>query len=126
MIKKTIGAMLLIMGLWIPVFAMAQNSGGGTVPLVTKTINNPLKSDYDTFPKFVAMVTETAVKILIPFVVLAFVYAGFLFIKAQGNPETLKEAKSALWWSVIGAFILLGASAFASIIGDTVSTITSP
>ena len=126
MIKKTIGAMLLIMGLWIPVFAMAQNSGGGTVPLVTKTINNPLRSDYDTFPKFVAMVTETAVKILIPFVVLAFVYAGFLFIKAQGNPETLKEAKSALWWSVIGAFILLGASAFASIIGDTVSTITSP
>jgi len=125
MIKKIAGTMLLIMSLSLPVLVIAQDAVGGTIPLAKGGISNPLKSDLDTFPKFVSKVTETAVNILIPFIVLAFVYTGFLFIKAQGNPETLKEAKSSLWWSVIGAFILLGAWSFAQIIGQTVSTITN-
>lgn len=125
MIKKLIATILITVGLALPFLAVSA-AGTLPVPLVDTQIKNPLKSDYDTFPKFVAMVTKTAVNILIPFIVLAFVYSGFLFIKAQGNPETLKEAKSALWWSVVGAFILLGAYAFAQIIGDTISTITNP
>lgn len=115
--------------IFFPVFAMAQGAvtgGGGTVPIASGGIKNPLKDEFSTFPKFISKVTETAVNILIPFIVLAFVYSGFLFIRAQGNPEILKEAKSALWWSVVGAFILLGAWGFAQIIGDTVSTITAP
>ena len=79
---------------------------------------------YDDFSAFVAAVIKVAVKILMPFVVLAFIWSGFLFVNAQGKEEKLKTAKSAIWWSVVGAFILLGAAGFAAIIETTIKTIT--
>lgn len=85
-------------------------------------IQDPIK--YSTFSAFAAAVTKTAVQVLMPFIVLAFIYSGFLFVKAQGNDTGLTEAKKVLWYSMIGAFILLGAWGFAQIIGQTVSTIT--
>lgn len=89
---------------------------------VNTKIQNPIK--YETFSEFVAAVTKTAVQVLMPFIVLAFIYSGFLFVKAQGNDTELTNAKNVLWYSVLGAFILLGAWGFAQIIGQTVSTIT--
>lgn len=89
---------------------------------VTTTIDNPIKAN--NFSELAALVTKTAVQILLPFVVLAFMYSGFLFIRAQGNAEGLEEAKKAIWYSMIGAFILLGAWSFATIIGRTVETLT--
>ena len=92
---------------------------GGTS--VSTTLQNPIK--YDNFTDFVSAVIKAAVEVLMPFVVLAFIYSGFLFVKAQGKDDELTKAKSAIFWSVIGAFILLGAWGFAEIIGQTVSTI---
>lgn len=89
---------------------------------VTLGIQNPIK--YATFSAFVAGVTKTAVNILMPFVVLSFIYSGFLFVKAQGNETEITKAKTAIYWSVIGAFILFGAWGFAQIISTTVSSIT--
>lgn len=116
----------------LPVFAEIDGTspGGGTSgsspsgSMVSTKLANPLKSDYDTFSKFTAGVTKAAVNVLMPFVVLAFIYSGFLFVKAQGNEKELEAAKTAIWYSVIGAFILFGAWGFAQIIGETVSTIT--
>lgn len=85
-------------------------------------LQNPIK--YDNFYDFVEGVLKTAVDILMPFVVLAFIWSGFLFVKAQGAPAELEEAKSAIKWSIVGAFILMGAWGFAQIIGTTVSTLT--
>lgn len=97
------------------------NTVGGSLSANTK-LQNPIK--YSTFSEFAAAVTKTAVQVLLPFIVLAFIYSGFLFVKAQGNEKELEEAKKAIWYSLIGAFILLGAWGFAQIIGQTVSTIT--
>lgn len=88
------------------------------VPLV-----NPIK--YDDFSTFVAAVLKVAVEILMPFVVLAFIWSGFLFVRAQGNPAELEKAKAAILWSIVGAFILMGAWGFAQIISTTVSTLTN-
>lgn len=98
--------------------------GGSNGPSLSANakIQNPIK--YDTFSAFAAAVTKTAVQVLLPFIVLAFIYSGFLFVKAQGNDTELTNAKNVLWYSVLGAFILLGAWGFAQIIGQTVSTIT--
>lgn len=85
-------------------------------------LQNPFK--YNTFSEFAAGVTKTAVKVLLPFVVLAFIYSGFLFVKAQGNEAELENAKKAIWYSIIGAFILLGSWGFANIIGATVGALT--
>lgn len=97
--------------------------GGTSVGLSASTkLQNPIK--YSTFSQFAAAVTKTAVQVLMPFIVLAFIYSGFLFVKAQGNVEELKTAKTTIIYSMIGAFILLGAWGFAQIIGQTVSTLT--
>ncbi|MBI5798652.1 MAG: hypothetical protein HZB10_01850 [Candidatus Yonathbacteria bacterium] len=125
--KKILGAIVLVGVLSIPflAFAVVGTSGGtpSSPECAAGKVCNPIK--YDTFSDFVAAVTKTAVEILIPFVVLAFIYSGFLFIRAQGNPEGLEEAKKAIWWSMVGAFILLGAWGFAQVISTTISTITN-
>lgn len=106
-----------------PVVSGAGLSGGGN-KLVDAQIQNPIV--YNNFYDFVAAIIDTTVKILMPFVVLAFVFAGFLFVKAQGNETELTAAKKTLGYSIVGAFILLGAWSFAQIIGTTITAITPP
>ncbi|MBX4198284.1 pilin [Candidatus Parcubacteria bacterium] len=57
--------------------------------------------------------------------VLFIIWSGFLFIKAQGNPEGIKKAKSAFYTTIIGMAILLGASVITAFIFNTVSSITT-
>ncbi len=127
--KKTIGSFILLATLFagIPHVGFAtSDTGGGTPPGATTVqaqLKNPIK--YETFSDFVSAVIGAAVAVLTPFVVIAFIYSGFLFVKAQGNETELTEAKSAIKWSVIGAFILMGAWAFAQIIGQTIKTISN-
>ena len=109
----------------LPVFAegsLQVNIPSGSV--VATSLKNPVKDEYNTFSKFTAGFVKTAVNIMLPFVVLAFIYSGFIFVKAQGNEKELEEAKKAIWYSIIGAFILFGAWGFAQIISTTVSTLT--
>lgn len=95
---------------------------GGNPLAVSAQLKNPIK--FNTFSDFVAQVTKTAVEILSPFVVLAFIWSGFLFVRAQGNETELANAKKNIWYSVIGAFILMGAWGFATMISETVQTLT--
>lgn len=85
-------------------------------------LENPI--NVDTFGDLVSRVIEAMVAVLTPFVVVMFIYSGFLFVKAQGNETEITKAKTAITYSFIGAVILLGAWGFAQIIGTTVTTIT--
>ncbi len=129
--KKILGMFLLLAVLFTGSSVFADTHlppGGGGVPAAAPTLqfstqlNNPI--NVDTFDQLVSAVIKAAVQVLSPFVVLAFIYAGFLFVKAQGKAEELETAKKAILWSVVGAFILMGAWGFAQIIGETVMTIT--
>jgi hypothetical protein len=53
-------------------------------------------------------------------VTLAVVYAGFLFVVAQGNPEKLNQARKTLFYTIIGALVLLGAQVIAGVIESTI------
>lgn len=123
--KKLFASMTVSFLLALPLFSLVHTTvyaqtapTTGNVP----ALQNPIK--YNNFSDFVAAVTQTAVKVLLPFVVLAFIYSGFLFVKAQGNEKELEDAKKAIIWSVVGAFILFGAWGFAQIIKTTISTVT--
>ena len=107
--------------IFVPLITFCVVSVPGSF-VFAEVLKNPIK--YDTFSAFVAAVTKTAVQVLMPFVVLAFIYAGFLFVRAQGKDTELKKAKEAIVWSVIGAIILFGAWGFAEMIGKTVETFT--
>jgi hypothetical protein len=111
--------------------AVCPDGGGSNIPdgggtNITNTIVNPLGSDGpQNIPDFIAKLLDIVVIIGIPIVTLAIIYAGFLFVQAQGNPEALKKAKSTLLYTLIGATLLLGAFVIAAAIGSTVDDITS-
>lgn len=92
-------------------FASAQT------PTIIK-FQNPIKS------QSVASVLKSFFDILVQIgavaVTLSIVYSGFLFVVARGNPEQLKQAKTTLFWTIIGAMILLGAQVIAVIIQNSI------
>lgn len=55
--------------------------------------------------------------------VLALVYVGFLFIWAQGKQEEIKKARDALFWTVIGGLLLLGASGLSLVLQEAIGVL---
>lgn len=87
-------------------------------PKTSDRLCNPINANNinDVVKKFL----EGALKIGIPFIALAIIYSGFLFVLARGNAEALGKAKSTFMYTLIGAAILLGAWAIAKLISETV------
>ncbi len=83
-------------------------------------LNNPL-GDVDTIYEFLLVILNLVVQIGTPVIVLAVIYSGFLFVRAQGNPSKLDEAKQALLYTAIGAAIVLGAYTITTVIERTVT-----
>ena len=118
----------------------SPTGSGGTVPSPTGSggtpsstsgvslntrIANPLGSNITDLPTFINVIVSFVLLIAIPIIVLAVIYAGFLFVTAQGNSEKLKKAKTTLLYTLIGAALLLGSFVIAKAIQGTVSQITS-
>ncbi len=82
---------------------------------------NPLK--VDSLEKLLELVLQVVVIFATPIIVFFLIYAGFLFVTAQGNDAQLTKAKTALLWTVIGAVIVIGAKALLTIITNTVETL---
>ncbi|MFA6355286.1 MAG: hypothetical protein WCW65_02585 [Candidatus Paceibacterota bacterium] len=96
----------------------------GTGVTIDGKIDNPLgKSGPQNLSDFIKAVVQIVLVVGIPILALAIIYAGFLFVKAQGNPEELTKAKHALLYTVIGGALLLGAFVIANAIQSTVDEI---
>jgi len=102
----------------LPVLSLADSTlppnGGSSGKIV-----NPLPS-INSLDGLIQKILEGVIKIGLPVIALAIIYCGFLFVSARGNPESIKKAKDALIYTLIGAAILLGAWAIALLIKDTV------
>jgi len=53
-------------------------------------------------------------------IVLALIYTGFKFVMAQGNESELKKAKEMFKLTIIGAILLLGATAISDVVKGTI------
>lgn len=107
---------------------IGNNSAGvdNTGTNIKTTINNPLgENGPQNIPDFIKVVINIVLVVGVPIVTLAIIYTGFLFVQAQGNPEKLTKAKSALMYTLIGAALLLGAFVIAEAIVKTVDDIKS-
>ena len=93
------------------------NSGGGN-----PVIENPL-GNLKSIPTFVAQLLSYVVKIGGIIAIFAFIYSGFLFVKARGNPKELDTAKLVFRNTIIGVAVLLGAQLIASIIIGTIKNL---
>jgi hypothetical protein len=87
---------------------------------VNTKIDNPLGSGITDLPTFINVIISFVLLIAIPIIVLAVIYAGFLFVTSGGNSEKLKKAKTTLLYTLIGAALLLGAFVIAKAIKGTV------
>jgi hypothetical protein len=84
-------------------------------------LQNPLGAGgIQTFTDFIAKILNIIIMIGIPIVVLALIWAGFLYVKAQGDPGAITKAHKALLWTIVGAALLIGSGAIANAIKDTV------
>lgn len=77
-----------------------------------------------TIPEIVtALVDNVVIPIAVPLLALAFIWTGFLFVQARGNPEKLKVAKKALAWTLVGGAIILGAYVITNALESTINDI---
>lgn len=61
-----------------------------------------------------------------PIIVLFIIYAGFLYVTAQGNAQQVQQATRALTYAIIGGVIVLGAVAISGIISGVVGAFAAP
>ncbi|MBP9701269.1 MAG: hypothetical protein KBD54_02645 [Candidatus Pacebacteria bacterium] len=102
-------------------YTPTQNQGSGFK--LDIRLQNPLK--VNTIQDAVKFFVNTLVKIAIPFIVIFFIWAGFKFILAQGNPTKVGEAKKMFWYTIIGTLLILGAWTITNAIIGTVNSIIS-
>jgi hypothetical protein len=62
--------------------------------------------------------------IAIPIIVIAIIYAGFLYVTARGNTQQVQQATRALTYAIIGGILVIGAVAIAAVIGNVVGSFT--
>jgi len=87
------------------------------------TIKNPLA--VDSIPEFVTLVLGYVVKVGGVAAICAFIWAGYLFVMAQGNTTKLEEARKVFVNTCIGVALLLGAQLIASIIVNTLNSLST-
>ena len=82
---------------------------------------NPVNNPY--IKQILVASLKALVSVLIPFVVLAFVITGFLFVSARGDVARLLVAKKFLLYSVVAAVITLGLWVIIEMVSSTLATV---
>jgi hypothetical protein len=83
------------------------------------TVDNPLK--IDDIQKFIAYFIDWLINLGIVAATLFFVYTGFQFVAAKGNPDALTKARSSFMWTVVGTLLLIGAKVLVKVIQNTLT-----
>lgn len=91
------------------------------LPNEATKLNNPISTS--TIQAFIAQILDVMVTIATPVAILAIIYSGFLFVKAQGKPEAIKEAKFILKWTLVGVMVILGAQILSSVVAGTIESL---
>lgn len=88
-------------------------------------VNIKLPNPFSGGSSLFALLEKVINNILLPIggvlAVLAFIYAGFLYVTAQGNEAKLATAHKALLYTAVGTAVLLGSWVIAKVIENTVN-----
>lgn len=85
------------------------------------TLTNPLKSK--NIETFLLNIIDILLVFALPLVILYIMYAGYLFVTAQGNATKVTEARSALLWAVVGGVIVFGAKIIVEVVKGTAAAL---
>lgn len=115
------------------VFAVGGNSstggnsdGTGGTPAVDQVIPalpNPLGDKVKSIPDLFYLLINALLSV--SYVVIAFflIWSGFKFVSAQGEPDKLTDAKNTFKYTIIGALIILGATAIIAIVKSIITNL---
>jgi len=100
-----------------------QTGGGSGTTEINAKIVNPFKlgGSATLIDFFLAILNNIILPIGGIIAVLAFIWAGFLYVTAQGNQEQISKAHKALLYSAIGTALLVGSGAIALVIKNTIN-----
>lgn len=88
-------------------------------------LKNPIGTKSGTLGELLDMLLSTLLMIGSIVIVCAIILAGFKYITAQGDTKQIEAAHQQLFWTAIGAAILLGARIIAKVIENTVRALSS-
>ncbi|MBI2120432.1 MAG: hypothetical protein HYT94_02290 [Parcubacteria group bacterium] len=91
-------------------------------PLFAETpkYENPLGCGITSIAQFIKGALTIIIKIGVPLGAVFLIWAGFLFVTAQGNETKLATAKKTFVWSCIGLAVLLGSWVLAVAVEGTI------
>lgn len=101
--------------------ALAQGGAADGGGCSEGSICNPLSAD--DIPGFIMQIIEVLLVFAVPLIVLYIMYAGYLFVTAQGNEEQISHAKSALLYALVGGVLVLGANLIIEVVQGTVDAL---
>ncbi len=94
-----------------------------TLPLLTLAaapkLGPPTPGAGATLQDFIALLIKIIQAVGIPMLVVAIIYAGYTLMTAGGNEEQISKAKTWIFWTLIGAAIILSAQVIADLIFAT-------
>ncbi len=85
---------------------------------------NPFGDNIKSIPQFIGKIVDLLINFGGVIVVFFIIIAGFKFVIAQGSPDKIQSAKKMLFWTLIGALVLLGSKVISEIIQSTLSEFT--
>lgn len=85
---------------------------------VGASLDNPL--GFETLYDFLVAILDVVIAIAFPALILFFVWIGFKFLTAQGDPKEIQKAREYFLWAIVGALLVLGARVLAEAIRGTV------
>jgi hypothetical protein len=74
-----------------------------------------------TIPEIFRAILDIIMVFAIPIILFFIVWAGFLYVKASGNPDKISQAHNALLYALIGGLIILGANVILAVITNTIN-----
>ncbi len=95
----------------------------GTSGTRTPRLDNPLK--VNSITEVIELLIQIALRLAYIVAVLAIMYSGFLFVKAQGNEDEISKAKGIFWNTIIGVALIFGANILVNIIMATINSLRS-
>ena len=109
MMLKKIFSLLTALFLVFPSLLLAQSA----------ILRNPLA--FNNITDLLIAILNVVLIVAMPIIVLYLIYAGFLYVTAQGKPEKIQEATRALLYGVIGGVVIVGAFAILAIVRSLVA-----
>jgi hypothetical protein len=108
--KKITTFMIPLIALVLPVVAHGQ---------LNIELNNPLQAD--SIADLVATILDFVLQLGAIAATLAIIYAGFMYVTAQGDTSKITTAHRTFLYAVIGAAIILGSKVILEVIRNTVN-----